>query len=113
MAMIRPEAEAEEHAKFTTEHRLAKEQLKVLAANRILVGQMKNRLGFVEKQKKVEEAFHGDYIYVPESFETPSFYTDSNKQGSSPAPLAPAVAAAHSDSVTGAAPTVVVLSDDE
>ena len=88
---------------------MAEEQLKAEATDRILVGQMKNRLGFVEKQKQAEEAFRAGYIYVPESSGSGSFYTDSGEQGSS---LDPPPAAAHGGSGDGAA-TVILLSDDE
>ena len=114
MATIRAEAEAEEHARLTAEHRLAEALLKAEAADRILVGQMKNRLGFVDKLKEVVDAYHQGYVYVPDSSESGSYTASaSDEQASSPAPPPPAAAPANSGSVTGAAATVIVLSDDE
>lgn len=54
LARMRAEDEAtrvraEERAREAAEHRLAEEQLKAEATDRIFVGQMKNRVGFVEK----------------------------------------------------------------
>lgn len=116
LARMRAEDEAtrvraEERARVTAEHRLAEEQLKAEATDRIFVGQMKNRVGFVEKQKQAEEAFRQGCIYVPESSGSGSFYTDSDEQGSSPDPP-PAAAQGGSGSGDGAA-TVILLSDDE
>lgn len=112
LARMRAEDEAtrvraEERARVAADHRLAEEQLKAEATDRIFVGQMKNRVGFVEKQKQAEEAFRQGCIYVPESSD--SFYTDSGEQGSSPDPPP---AAAQGGSGDGAA-TVILLSDDE
>ena len=116
LARMRAEDEAtrvraEERARVTAEHRLAEEQLKAEVTDCILVGQMKNMVGFVEKQKQAEEAFRAGCIYVPESSGSGSFYTDSGEQGSSPDPP-PAAAQGGSGSGDGAA-MVILLSDDE
>ena len=101
---------AEEHAKVKTEHRAGEEQIKAEVADRILIGQMTNRLGFVDKQMKAEAAIREGRLYEPEPSGSLSFFSDSDQQGSS---LAPPPDEAQGASGRGAAATVIVLSNEE
>ena len=102
----------EERDDVRAEHRAAKEQFKAEAADRILVSQMRNRLGLVDKQIEAEAAIHEGRRYKGEPSSSFSLFSDSDQQGSSPSPP-PGVAQGASGSGTGLVTTVFVLSDDE